>query len=579
MVRTAGKLFFILSMFSLHGLIGNVQLKLKATSMHGAALTTAGVGHPFMLEVSMSDGDTPHQNHSQVLLHNSLHDKKPTIQGIEDFYVRSGGLQMTTINGATTTTHRYKVRIDKPGVYTVGPACIEENGSTVRSNTLKLTVVHQEKAEEQNKKVEALLKLSADKSNVVVGEKISCRLRFAFKDDGTIALQSIGEGEISGFTVGEKTGPLQGAETVNGTRYAYGDWVWQVYPKQPGDLVITPYSADVSVKNSEQERHPFAFFFGSSENKKIYSNALKIHVNPLPKHDDTVDGVGEFYSFVATVDHAVAKEGEAIVLTLAIDGDADLATLAPPVLQKVPADFKWYESKNSIGDGSRKNSRKKRFEYIVQGIKDGTYEFAAQQFTYFDTKAREYKTLETDPLTITIKPHFNKQVVAQSVDTQAKIHSADDIQPIDKENPAQEDEPWVLPWWFIFLCIAIPLAGVTTYLVYTFLKQRTQNGKKYAVVQLKKSLTELARARNYTQLYQTFIVFFAQRCAIEPQQVSLVFINEQMRAVGFTEDQLRQWDSFFIALSALTFYSGTSLEGEQMIKQAERWALLFEEKL
>ena len=44
------------------------------------------------------------------------------------------------------------------------------------------------------------------------------------------------------------------------------------------------------------------------------------------------------------------------------------------------------------------------WEYVVQGLKPGTFTIPAQSIRFFDTNSRQYKTLKTEPLTITVTP-------------------------------------------------------------------------------------------------------------------------------------------------------------------------------
>jgi len=111
-------------------LCGPVDLRI--TTMSGAHLSRAGAGEPFLVEVVASGTDST---------------QTPKVEGLNSFNVHTAGLYIRSINGRSSVTHRYKVRIDKIGEYKIGPATVLIDGKPKRSNIIELTVGDQQVAQ------------------------------------------------------------------------------------------------------------------------------------------------------------------------------------------------------------------------------------------------------------------------------------------------------------------------------------------------------------------------------------------------------------------------------------------------
>ncbi len=77
--------------------------------------------------------------------------------------------------------------------------------------------------------------------------------------------------------------------------------------------------------------------------------------------------------------------------------------------------LKYYESKHYIVSSENRNIvPKKRFEYIVQGMRAGKWQIPPQEFVIFDVEKEAYKTFKTKPLTVTITSNTAMQNTASS---------------------------------------------------------------------------------------------------------------------------------------------------------------------
>src|SRR5581483_8503416 len=103
------------------------------------------------------------------------------------------------------------------------------------------------------------------------------------------------------------------------------------------------------------------------------------------------------------------------------------------------------------------------FEYIVQGSQAGEWTLPSQEFTYFDTTTRKYRTLKTEPLVITITPSPLKKQhapavaspVSTALDTTSDIR--DVIAPLHSKGKWYGHHEKMLPWWLFVIGFLAPL--------------------------------------------------------------------------------------------------------------------------
>ena len=137
--------------------------------------------------------------------------------------MKHAGMRMLAVNGKMSSHHMYEIRIDSPGTYTLGPATFEHKGKQLKSKTVRV-LVGKEQIEEKDNSCETrapiLLRLYADKDHVVVGERVTCRLRF-YLAQADIALRKFIEQETPLVRRSQSRGPRKGHESLDGVEYAY----------------------------------------------------------------------------------------------------------------------------------------------------------------------------------------------------------------------------------------------------------------------------------------------------------------------------------------------------------------------
>jgi len=536
----------------------HADITLKAWDVNGKELQKVGIGQPFTLEVAI-DGATK---------------EKPTIAGLEHLYVRDNGIMSITVNGKSTTKYSYKVRIDTPSFYKIGPATVNINNVPMTSNIITVEVTDQPIAPSQTDPKKnadsqiAFLRFNTDKKRAVVGEQIKCALRFYYTD-AVVNVLPISLTHGTGFNFDEAT-HSKGFEQVNGIDYNYFEFVWNAYPVDAGALVLPAHAIDFFVRSANAYHSPIAMFFGhgAHEQKRIYSNAISVTIDSLPAHDGPIHAIGSFTHFNARIEPSVAKQGEAAVLTLELEGEGVFDKKNSIELQGVPEALKYYDSKNyKVDPKDARDKTKYYFEFIIQGLQAGEWEIDRQSFTFFDTKNRTYKTLHTMPLSLMIMAQANsqKQISSTSEPKEEQIlifsESLEDIRSISRIRPIVIGAGFKeLPWWLFFILVFIPL-GVACI---DALKKSlgTSYGFMFGVWK-KRSAFDMSRAsvkraierKNGEAIYDIFISLFAIRCDIDAAKVDLEYMNSKLKNAGMDDVEIAQWQQFFAQLTEYKFFN------------------------
>jgi len=483
MVKIVGKsliLFCVISFFTSFFIteIYCVSLKLRAVSTDGFNLKEAQVARPFILEVDIGDSSNMDQ---------------PEIAGIQDFYTGQTGFKMSTVNGRSSIVHTFYVRIDEPGEYRVGPAYLKDKGKVYHSNKLKLKVSDDQvlKNDDDVKKPldeKVFFSIHADNEHVVIGEKINCVARFCLLDEQNITqkiiLRNIVKSEVEDLKEVATKGTFRQKIKINGDIYTCIEYRWAMLPKKAGSITLPAYRADFDVQSDDDFGGFAAFWSGLYKRKYIYSNPLTFDVRPLPQYDGVVDAVGQFESFNAFADRAVAKQGDGIVITLEIEGSGDFENLDIKELKDMPKSLKYYNSKQYISDSSPKDGmKKKRFEFIVQGMASGEFEIPGQTFTFFDVQSRDYKILKTSPILLKILPNVLHGVkshahngdagdasdvsntpdnvvdnIPNKQNSKQNNKKKDDIKPIQTYGQLRKVQEREIPFWIFILLVITPLS-------------------------------------------------------------------------------------------------------------------------
>lgn len=397
-------LLFIIAMsgFFQKSMCTTETLDLHVINNQGISLESVGLQQPFSVIVSTQDTELR---------------SWPHVEGLHVFKTigQRSDMNVVVSNDQKKQERRflYSVVADTPGTYTIGPARFQ--GAETKPVTLTVIDAKQVRKSSYPQPVfECIL----EKKNAVVGEKIPFILRFSYQDPD-LTLTKVEVPRTSGLKISSLDEGKARSHVIKNELWHVIEYRGYIFPERSGGFGISRLRADYTEKRMHQSLDQWAIFAlgGFSQTRSVLAQPLSISVEDVPNTTVPTQAVGTFNNFTASVSAPGTPQGEAVVFTLALEGDADFEKITAPPL-KVPEHMRFYESKTS--SEQKGTNTVKKWEYILQGLKTGSYTIKEQKFTYFDTKTRSVKTLKTKPITLTITQSPLKEDETQSDQTKTK---------------------------------------------------------------------------------------------------------------------------------------------------------------
>ncbi|MCX5796351.1 MAG: BatD family protein [Elusimicrobia bacterium] len=261
---------------------------------------------------------------------------------------------------------------------------------------------------------DVLVTAELDKAKASVNEQVTLSVKFH------AAVPLMGNPEyvppkLEGF-LSEDLPPLRHYNVVlKGRAYDVTEIKTALFPLQAGRLKIGNAVVRCQVQQ-DFNADPFSpdfferFFsqgVAAPQSRTIASQPLVLEVAPLPaagRPADFAGAVGRF-SLAASVDKRRSKVGDAVNLAVTVQGTGNLKAIGEPALPSL-ASWRVFDPVTSV------NQEKKGD--LVQGSKvirtvlvprvSGDQTIPPIQFSYFDPARREYITLKSPPLTVSVAP-------------------------------------------------------------------------------------------------------------------------------------------------------------------------------
>lgn len=337
---------------------------------------------------------------------------------------RSTQTSVRVVNGQMSrqvkTTYAYFMEPKKTGTFTIGPASIEVDGETYKSNEVTIKVIEEKQQasgsnqssgqkQAQKRKVgndEVFVRLHLSKASVYQGEHIGATIKVYTRLD-IASLQDFETPAFDGFWSNEikTSGNITfERENVNGTIYHSGVLAkYLLFPQRSGTLTVAPARVKLAVR--KQVAKP-SFFDSGYRNVTVNlkSRERNVQVKPLPQGAPaSFDGAVGDLDIKATVSKEKVQANNAINYKVTVSGNGNIK-LIEPFDANFPSDFDQFEPEisqninNSLGGASGS----KTFDYLLIPRYAGTFTIPSLDFSYFNPATGRYKTLSTKPFKIKV---------------------------------------------------------------------------------------------------------------------------------------------------------------------------------
>ncbi len=366
----------------------------------------------------------------------------PALDGFRVLVGPSTSSNMSTqiINGKITSnssySYTYVLLAEKEGKFTVKPANITVKGNKINSNSLAIEVVKVNKSQQQSGNNQSrnnagsqkitqenlFVKVKLDRKSVYMGEHVVATIKVYTR----LTIAGFGDSKFpsfNGFLSQEVPTPGQISlqrENINGVIYNTGVIRKLIlFPQHTGEITIDPFELECIVRQQRANRRNGFFddFFDNHQDIRVprKSKPIKIRVKDFPANKPaSFDGAVGNLKLTTTIDKDSVKANDAITMRVKVSGNGNLK-LIKPLEFNFPADFEVYDPKTTqkLKSTEKGMSGSTTFEYLIIPRHGGDYEIPSVKFSYFDPKARTFRTRST--------PKFNIKVAKGEDDNSGAI--------------------------------------------------------------------------------------------------------------------------------------------------------------
>jgi hypothetical protein len=354
---------------------------------------------------------------------------QPQLPQINEISVYQAGSSQSFsfVNGQATSSLQftYILVAHKEGRYSIEPIRFETGGNIYTAPPVVLEAVKgasrlppptDDTADTQKETSDSpiFIRAKVDRDTVYVNQQVTWTL--GFYTDGRVDLLRSPEyspPNAEGFWVEDLPPQQNFYRMINGTRYLVNEIKRGFFPAAPGQYQIGAARVEIVLDDSGS-RSLDDFFsrrlrsFGFGKPKTLTTDEIPVTVLPLPRRGKPAKFsslVGRKLVVSLRTDKQVVQAGEPVNVALEIEGEGNFKTMAAPEIPDMPG-FKRYESGSTseLFKNDYVVSGRKRVEFVLIPQIEGSTVIPPVQVSYFDPEAREYKTIQSAPIQLEVKP-------------------------------------------------------------------------------------------------------------------------------------------------------------------------------
>lgn len=354
---------------------------------------------------------------------------------LADFSVLMGPSVMTSsstqiINGKVTRsrqyTYTYILKCDKEGKYNIAPAQITVDGKKYSSNSLNVEIIKNagagsSQAQQNQSSSESgsfsnddlFIKVTPNKRSIYQGEPLVLTTKiYTLIDLDNVS--DIKHPDFRNFIVQDLSDASNinwSYEVVNNKQYRVGTFEQKVlYAQKTGTENIAATEIEFLIKQRVRRRSQSIFddFFDNNYRivkKRVKSKPIKITVKPYPsgKPSGFSGAVGQLNMKVNTSTNKV-RVNDGITIKVTVSGTGNHKLMSTPKFD-FPTDFDLFEptAKNNFKNTVSGMQGTKTYEYLIIPRFPGKYTIDPLVFSYFDYKAKRFKSIKSRPINIEVE--------------------------------------------------------------------------------------------------------------------------------------------------------------------------------
>ena len=333
--------------------------------------------------------------------------------------------QITIVNGQVTEErdvtfdYRWRVVVPAAGTYRLPPLRVEQGA------VVAITPAATIEAAEVRETADMIVRMRLPEDDVFVGETFDAAVEWLlareveryeftvplFEIDEAVVDAAPGTGRKVSFATGtgEVGLPLErGREAVRGRQYTRFTFPARITLARSGTFDLDPVRVAARLQTGEEHdrfgfRRPrYELFAAQGSPRRLTVRALPVAGRPA----SFVNAIGRGFSLEVAASRTVVSVGDPIELTLRLRGDAPLAGLSLPPLDGpdgLPA--AWFGvPAGSVPGRVDAGTNTKLFTVTVRVKSEEAREVPPIAFSWFDPGAREYRTVRSRPIALSVQP-------------------------------------------------------------------------------------------------------------------------------------------------------------------------------
>lgn len=417
-----------------------------------------------------------------------------------NFQIVSGPQQSVSrswVNGVRSfsKTYTYFLTPKRKGKVTLGQAVIVIKGEVYKTLPIPLEVTSAVEKPNDPNNIDYItdenIRLVAEISNTqpYLNEGITVLYKLYFRNPISISdvqeLESPSYGDFWSHLI--KIGQVRVNTRGEYKGETFNEVVWRkvvLYPQKTGKLDIEPLSLNLSLSVPSDRRDLFGRRILTQGQKTISAGRRVINVKSLPEENQPIDYTGAVgsFDFDVIIDKDALKASESFQAKIKVKGKGNLKLFNLPSIN-VPNTLEVYEPEHLENVKISLSGMEGTIEdtYTIVPKYQGKYPIPSVQFSYFDPKTSNYKTLRSQDLLVDVfeGPLAGNKTNQEKVETKQIISTTENsfrfIQLDTQLFPIKKNKFWLSSNFFILLVLPIGLLLIVILIKRFILKQTTDS--------------------------------------------------------------------------------------------------------
>ena len=446
-----------------------------------------------------------------------------------NFQIVSGPQQSVSrswVNGVRSfsKTYTYFLTPKRKGKVTLGQAVIVIKGEVYKTLPIPLEVTSAVEKPNDPNNIDYItdenIRLVAEISNTqpYLNEGITVLYKLYFRNPISISdvqeLESPSYGDFWSHLI--KIGQVRVNTRGEYKGEPFNEVVWRkvvLYPQKTGKLDIEPLSLNLSLSVPSDRRDLFGRRILTQGQKTISAGRRVINVKSLPEKNQPTDYTGAVgsFDFDVIIDKDALKASESFQAKIKVKGKGNLKLFNLPSIN-VPNTLEVYEPEHSENVKITLSGMEGTIEdtYTIVPQYQGKYPIPPVQFSYFDPKTSNYKTVRSQDLLVDVfeGPTVENNTNQESVATKKLISTTDNsfrfILLETQLSPIKKIQFWMSSSFLILLGLPIVFLLIIA-LVKRFILEQTEDSASNKQKQAQRLAKKyLSAAKNFFDNQVTF---------------------------------------------------------------------------